>query len=259
MTKHWKRVVVTLSLMLNVLCAALALTVTQKKGGLPWLQGKSIEFLSFFRSAQRAGGSPNNRLSVFEQLSIGTNDIVFLGDSILAMGEWHELMGDPRAKNRAIGGDDTSGVLKRLDHIIASRPAHVVLLIGINNFQRRVPFKQTTTEYAHIVGRLLSESDGTQIWLLPVFPVHPGLYRRWTLPANPGVHMPELSEVESLNRFLQQLTAKNRNRVHYLPIPSVLDQSGHLGEDFTLDGLHLNGRGLSEIAKHLKDAMKKSP
>jgi lysophospholipase L1-like esterase len=71
--------------------------------------------------------------------------------------------------------------------------------------------------------------------------------------------MPEQIEVERLNRFIQQLTAKDEIRVHYVPIPGVLDKSGHLADDFTLDGLHLNGRGLSEIAKDVKAAMSRSP
>jgi lysophospholipase L1-like esterase len=193
-------------------------------------------------------------LSVFEQSSIGSNDIVFLGDSIFDFGEWHELMGDPRAKNRAINGDDTNTVLKRLDQIVAGRPAHVVILLGINNFQKGMSFTQTTTEYRSIVERL-SESDTTQIWLLPVFPVHPGLYRRWIMPYDPGIRMPQQAEVERLNRFLQELAATHQPRVNFVPIPTVLDPSGHLAEDFTLDGLHLNGRGLSEIAKHLKKVL----
>ena len=198
-------------------------------------------------------------MSVFEQLPLGTNDIVFLGDSIFNFGEWQELMDDPRAKNRAISGDDTANILKRLGQVTSGRPAHVVLLIGINNFQGGVPFTQTTNEYAQIVEKLLSASDRTKVWLVPIFPVNPNLYRRWITPGNPNIHMPEQSEVESLNRFLEHLTAKDPNRIHYVPVPSVLNSSGYLGEDFTLDGLHLNGRGLSEIAKHVKIAIGRSP
>lgn len=199
------------------------------------------------------------RISVFDQIPLHTNDIVFLGDSIFNFGEWQELMNDPLAKNRAINGDNTSTILNRLDQIISGRPAHIVLLCGINNFQGRIPFEQTTNEYAQIVDRLLSASPKTQVWLLPAFPVRSELYHRWITPSFPGIHMPEQIEVERLNHFIQQLTAKDEIRVHYVPIPGVLDKSGHLADDFTLDGLHLNGRGLSEVAKDVKAAMSRSP
>ena len=53
--------------------------------------------------------------SLFEQLPIRGNDIVFLGNSITDGGEWNELLANPRVKNRGISGDRSSWILDRLD------------------------------------------------------------------------------------------------------------------------------------------------
>jgi lysophospholipase L1-like esterase len=215
--------------------------------------------LQVFHSKHAPGDLPSIRISIFDQIPLHTNDIVFLGDSIFNFGEWQELMGDARAKNRAISGDDTSMILKRLDQIVSGRAAHIILLCGINNFQKGIPFEQTTNEYAQIVDRLLFASPETQVWLLPAFPVQPELYRRWITPGYPGLHMPEQVEVEKLNLFIRQLAAKEQIRVHYVPIPGILGKSGQLADDFTPDGLHLNGRGLSQTAEDVKAAMSRPP
>lgn len=193
----------------------------------------------------------SNRESVFAQLTIGPEDIVFLGDSIFDFAEWHELLIDYHVKNRAVCGDTTHSILKRLDRIADGKPRHVVLLCGVNNFQHRIPFAKTTREYAQIVDRIRSRSQNTEIVLLPVLPVNSSLYRNRILPYHPGLNKPSRSEVVALNRFIQQL-ASNMPRVHYLDLSMLLDSKGELRADYTLDGLHLNGRGVCEIATKLR-------
>src|SRR5918993_1342368 len=63
------------------------------------------------------------RMARFEAEPIPPRSIVFLGNSITEGGRWKKLTGDSSAVNRGIGGDITFGVLKRLDEIVAARPA----------------------------------------------------------------------------------------------------------------------------------------
>ena len=251
-----KRAALAVSIIGNLACVGVALVVVGKNGGLPWLERKVREFFSASEQSRPRGAYADGRLSVFAQLPITSNDTVFLGDSIFDFGEWAELMNDPHAKNRGIIGDDTSSALRRLGQITSGMPARVVLLIGINNFQKKTPFDQTTTEYAEIVDRLLSASTDTNIWLVPVLPVHPDLYRQWVMPNYPEIQMPNQSEIEKLNGFIRQLAVTRGSRVHFAPVPSLLGMTGHLREGFTFDGLHLNGQGLMEVATQLKADMK---
>ena len=52
--------------------------------------------------------------SLFEQLPIRGNDIVFLGNSITDGGEWAELFNNRHVKNRGISADRSGWLLDRL-------------------------------------------------------------------------------------------------------------------------------------------------
>ena len=185
----------------SVVISVASMTLVVRKGGYPWLSRKVAQLL------HRQPPAPNNRISLFEQLTIESEDIVFLGDSILNSGEWNELLKCNRAKNRAIGEDDTHTILARLKPIIEAGPRHVVLHCGINNFQKGIPFAQTTAEYREIVSSL--QSPHTDLWLIPVFPVNAYLYQRWVVADHPEVTRPRQSEVEALNRFIKSLASDN--------------------------------------------------
>lgn len=245
-----------MSIIGNLACLGVASVVVKKNGGFSWLERKVRGLFSASERARPQGSYSDGRLGIFAQLPIDSDDTVFLGDSIFDFGEWAELMNDPQAKNRGINGDDTSSMLKRLEQVTSGRPARVVLLVGINNFQKKIPFDQTTTEYTEIVDRLLSAPGKTNIWLMPVLPVNPDLYRQWVLPNHPDIQIPNQPEIERFNGAIRQLAAARGSRVHFTPVPSLLGPTGHLREGFTFDGLHLNGPGLVEVATQLKADMK---
>jgi lysophospholipase L1-like esterase len=260
-------ILLSVSLSVNLLAVIGAAAFIYRKGGIPWLEHKMVLAFSTVQTGLSPGLYPNpnhqlltagpykdSKLSVYEQLAIGPNDIVFIGDSIMDLGEWSELFEDRHAKKRTLDGDDTHTVLSRLGAIIEGKPRHVVFLCGINNFQKGIPYAQTTQEYAQIVAMLSFELPDTHLWLLQVFPVNTQLYERWIVPAYPSLIRPTRAEVEKLNDYIATL-AVARSRTHFVKMPSLLDSSGELGEVYTLDGLHLNGRGLKEVAAHLRQLL----
>ena len=50
-------------------------------------------------------------------------DVVMLGDSITEGADWAALLPQTRVHNHGIGGDDTVGVLRRLDLVTRAQPA----------------------------------------------------------------------------------------------------------------------------------------
>ena len=76
------------------------------------------------------------KATLYEALPVVSTDIVFLGNSITDGGEWAELFGDARMKNRGISGDIAEGVYDRLDAVLGGKPAKIFLLIGINDVAR---------------------------------------------------------------------------------------------------------------------------
>ena len=171
MSKYSTKPLFLLSVLANLLCLIGAVAVVEMKGGLPWLYNKFTAIVNPVSNEASQDDYFSNRVSIFSQLTIGPDDIVFLGDSIFDFAEWHESLHDQRVKNRAVYGDTTHSILRRLDQITDGKPRCVVLLCGINNFQRRIPLTQTTKEYAEIVARIRSKSRLTEIYLLPVLPV----------------------------------------------------------------------------------------
>ena len=71
--------------------------------------------------------------SLFEQLPIRGNDIVFLGNSITDGCEWAELFNNRHIKNRGISADRSGWLLDRLDPIVNGHPKKLFLMIGTND------------------------------------------------------------------------------------------------------------------------------
>lgn len=74
-----------------------------------------------------------HRLSLFAVLK-SRPDLVLLGDSITESGAWTELLDRP-ASNRALGGDNSRLLLKRLDVSVPDSARTVVIMIGLNDLR----------------------------------------------------------------------------------------------------------------------------
>lgn len=249
------RRVLSLSIALNVLAVIGSIALVQKKGGPSWVRRQVPKVLGAVVGKQVQSDYPNTTLSVYEQLSIGPEDIVLFGDDVLAYGGWHELLADPHAKNRAIARDDTRALLGRIGQIAGGRPRHVVISCGSSNIQRRLSHAQTAAEYARIVTLLASRSPDSDIWLLPVLPVNKRLYQRWVATDDPSAHRPARRDVELLNGIIRAL-AVNRPRVHFIDLRELVDPAGELRQEYTLDGFHLNGKGSQRIAMRLQQELR---
>lgn len=172
-------------------------------------------------------GMYTQRVSLFEQYPLATGDVVMLGDSITAGGQWDEIFPRVPIKNRGIGGDTTTGVLARLDDIVNSRPAAVFIKIGTNDLthgpdERAVSYRQ----YREIVARISEGSPGTALYLQSILPRAED--RR--------------SEVEAFNREIQSIAAATGSTYINL-YPAFLAQDGSIEDSITGDELHLNGPG----------------
>jgi lysophospholipase L1-like esterase len=237
MTTSWFRRVLALSIALNVVAVVGSVALVQKKGGLAWVSRQAPKVWGTVYQKPVQTDYPNTTLDVYGQLSIGRDDIVLFGDDVFAYGGWHELLADPRVKNRAIARDDTRLLLERIGPIVAGGPRHVVVSCGSFNIQRRTTLTQTAAEYERIVTRLTSRRPDADVWLLPVLPVNRRLYQRWVATDDPNVHRPARRDVEALNRIIRAL-ADRHPRVHFVDLGELVDPAGELRREYTLDGLH---------------------
>lgn len=186
----------------------------------------------------------DGRMNLFENLPAVQKGIVFLGNSITERGMWSELFPGKIIQNRGIGGDNTFGILARLDQIIKSKPEKVFLLIGVNDIARGIPVDTILSNYQKIVKGIISGSPATKIYIQSVLPMNDDLLKteRYKLKAD---------TIKKYNSALFQLAKTYKST--YVNIHDIfLDTKGVLNKDYTDDGIHINPKAYALWADYLK-------
>ena len=186
--------------------------------------------------AQKIDSSYNNtyyqgRMELFNSLQIPHSAIVFLGNSITERGMWHELLSGKPIVNRGIGGDNTFGVLARIQPVIDAKPKKVFLLIGVNDISRNLPVEVTAANYEKIIQRFKKGSPKTTLYVQSVFPVNDAILKAEYI-KNKG-HL-----IIELNKRIKALAAQYN--VPFIELYSLFnDGQGNLLPEMTNDGIHL--------------------
>lgn len=186
-----------------------------------------------------------SRVSAFHKEPVETGQIIFLGDSIVEGGNWKELLGSKNVINRGIGGDNTFGILKRIDDIIKRKPAKLFLLIGINDIGKDIPDEVIADNCKKILKSVQEGSPDTEIYLHSILPVNPAFYKF------PQHYNKEYNVIHT-NRLLQD-AAIELNCFYVNVFPVFMDKQQRLKKELSVDGLHLNSDGYSEWIKYLKN------
>lgn len=176
--------------------------------------------------------------SLFEQLPIRGNDIVFLGNSITDGGEWAELFNNRHVKNRGISADRSGWLLDRLDPIINGHPKKLFLMIGTNDLAVGITPEEVAANVEKLLDRFAEESPWTKIYVQSILPIN-GVDTK----AKPKNHWKKGAEIIETNKLLETL-CEGRKNVMYVDVYSALvDEKGMLDKQYTNDGLHLMGEG----------------
>ncbi len=202
-----------------------------------------------FGQENKFGTYYNQRLSLFEKMPDTKGEIIFLGNSITDGGEWCELLGNPKAKNRGISGDTTDGVLFRLNEVTRSKPAKVFLLIGINDLSRGIIKDSVFSNICAIAKKIRKDSPKTQVYVQSILPVNEsfGLFKN---------HTNKTADVLWVNAQLK--TWCEKEQVQYVDLYSRFKnpESELLNPQLTNDGLHLKGDGYLLWAETIKSYLK---
>jgi lysophospholipase L1-like esterase len=143
------------------------------------------------------------RVALMKTFRHSKKDIVFLGNSITFWAEWEELLHNRHVKNRGIPGDNSYGVLERLDEVTGGRPAKVFLMIGINDLARNIPADVLLYNCKRIVRKIRAESPSTKIYVQSLLPVNESLNK---LPN----HTSKGVLVREINSGLEKMAAAER-------------------------------------------------
>ncbi|GAA4441590.1 hypothetical protein GCM10023188_40290 [Pontibacter saemangeumensis] len=184
----------------------------------------------------------HQRATLFESLPQTQGDIIFLGNSISDGGEWSELFADGRMKNRGISGDNSAGVLHRLEEVALRKPAKVFLLIGTNDLAQNVSADSLLKNMRWIADYLKEKTPATQLYIQSILPVNERFQKF-------GGHTSKRELIRKVNAQLQADASKHSYIYLDLHTP-FSDNTGRLDARYTNDGLHLNGDGYA-FWKHL--------
>jgi lysophospholipase L1-like esterase len=171
------------------------------------------------------------RLVQIARESIVSGSIIFLGDSITAMGDWSKVLNDSTVINGGVGGDITSRVLRRLKDITDHNPSKIFSLLGINDIRKNTPVSVIADNYLKIVKEIHQKCPKTKIYVQGLLPVNPGL-------PHFSRHCDKQERILALNALLAS-HAKDGNYIYIDIFHLFADVKGRLSSQYTYDGLHL--------------------
>jgi len=185
-----------------------------------------------------------HREAFFRLMPDKKREIIFIGNSITEHGEWQELLPQQNVINRGIGGDNTFGVLARLDEVVSSRPDKIFLLIGINDIGRGLPLEVLLNNYKRIVSYIRNKSPRTTIFIQSILPTNDSLLKFDYLKNKNEI-------IKKVNREIAILSASEQ--FTFIDLFTLFaDKNEQLKKEMTLDGVHLRSEAYIHWIKFLK-------
>lgn len=175
------------------------------------------------------------KVTLFRLLPDTKGEIIFLGNSITDIGEWSEIWQNPKVKNRGISGDNTFGVLARLDEVTSSKPEKIFLMIGINDIASGIPDSVIIANHKKIYDRIKAASPKTILYVQSLLPTNADFteFKR---------HQNKDEHIRNVNAALQKI-CKEKGLICIDLYTRFTDKEGKLDKQYTNDGLHINGYG----------------
>ncbi|MGB5918203.1 GDSL-type esterase/lipase family protein [Arcobacter sp.] len=162
-------------------------------------------------------------------------DIVMLGDSLTARGEWDVLLYPKKIINLGHDADTTSDILARLDLAIEVHSKCIYLMIGINDMNSYKSLDKIFENYIQILNRLKIKST-SKVFVQSI------LYTQMT----------------SFNKKVKKINLKLKdycydNNLTYIDLNEKLSRDEVLLNIYTTDGLHLNMKAYVDWASELRN------
>ena len=213
-------------------------------------------------------GEFHKRIKEFKNDPIGSNKIVFIGNSITyGLRRWDNKLEANNIVNRGISGDFSEGIQKRLNEIIYYKPLAVFILIGINDFFRDstvsiyVTPSYVTNNIIAAAETIKKGSPKTKIYLQTILPINTK-HNLMSRPKDIRHYYYYLNEdyTPSLNQQINQTNKiiKENDVFEVIDLHSIfLDSEKELNLKYSHDGLHLNETGYNHWISKIKPLIEK--
>lgn len=162
--------------------------------------------------------------------------IVFLGDSITEAFDVKTLLSEFNIINKGIYGDNSMGVLDRIEKdAINLNPDYVFILIGTNDFALNRTPEQLADTYEKIIKRLAESMPSKNIYVTSILPTR-------------NIENRPKEIITKANELLKKIASSYD--ANYFDLHSeFLASDGQIIADFTSDGLHLSEDGYKKWAE----------
>lgn len=151
-------------------------------------------------------------------------DIVFFGDSETAGGDFEKAFPNIKSINLGYIGEDTKGMLRRVDVIAAVKPKKVFLMAGINGLKN-----QTMSDFEYwytvLVDSIQSAVPDAELYVESILPV------------TRCSDYCDNAKIREANAILRHLA--NERNIPYVDLYDAYVKDGALPDGMSYDGLHL--------------------
>lgn len=164
---------------------------------------------------------------------------VLLGDSLSLWFPPRLLPGHKTWINQAISGENSGGLLKRLDLLDQTNPETIFLMIGINDLIWGTPDGELLANVEAIVSYLRRIHPEARLVVQSILP-HGGTAATWE--GRERLLALPTERIQAVNAEIK--TIATEQGAFYLDLfPLFINGDGYLRGDLTTDGLHLNDQG----------------
>jgi lysophospholipase L1-like esterase len=164
---------------------------------------------------------------------------VLLGDSLTLWFPPELLAGNRSWLNQGISGENTAGLLKRLNLLDDLKPQTILVMVGVNDLIKGSADETVMANYQKLIDELKARHPKSEIVIQSILP-HGG--DRLTVDDREQVLKTSNERIVQLNRKLRELTTQRE--VKFFDLHAVfVDRDGLLRSDLSTDGLHLNSQG----------------
>lgn len=169
-------------------------------------------------------------------------DIVFFGNSITEGGEFQDYFPEQNVVVMGYIGENTKGMLRRVEAIRSVHPEKVFLMAGINGLKNQ-SWDDFDKWYGLLLDSVQSAVPEATIYVQSILPV--------TLSCS---FCPNEKIIEANRHILQMAEARG---LTYIDLHSVYAEDHALPESMSYDGLHLVANAytpwVNEIRKHIEE------
>lgn len=234
------KVIVLVSLALNLIFIGFFSLMIIRRGGLSYinrqvdcLRRNGVNLRTIVRKNTYISPYHEMRELQFALLPKSDRAIIFVGDSLTNQGEWAELLGNANVKNRGISGDTTDGVIARIKQIVEAKPQKIFLMIGTNDiWNDGKSGAEVTRNYKIILETIKAQAPTTQVFVESLLPVNNQEYPIKV----------DNQDLIAVNRQLEKLS-KEFGYTYIDLYHKLANGQNQLDPKYTLDGVHLNGKG----------------